>query len=218
MKIIFRRFLKGFIALLPVLVTFWLLSKIVGSVESFAGGIIKTVAGWEKCPSGVGLIAAFFAFVVIGYLLERVSFFQRFYSWASGLLGRIPGVKIIYNAIKDIVGFFDSSKKGDFNKVVKVTLADGTSELGLVTQDSLDGFPKGFADPKKKEVIVLFPWSLQMGGRTKLVPMDMITPIPDMTPDEAFKGIFTAFVSSDEDAENKEDEENGGNGEEKQIC
>lgn len=192
--LIFRWLIKGFLALLPALGTIWVVLKVLGAFETIVGKPLKAEFG-EKfyCP-GMGVAVGLAIIIIIGYLLEKWRFFRWAFSLVGKLLERIPGVKSIYNAIQNSVKFFDASEKGEFNRVVKIHYKDGTSELGLLIRESLSGLPDGIADPGKEEVVVLIPWSFQIGGRIRIVPKDMLTPV-DISPKEAVKLIFTAFVS-----------------------
>jgi len=194
MKKIFKRFIKGFLALLPVFVTVFILYRVGSGAESILGKVLKLILSDRFYVPGMGVLAGFLLIILFGFILE-VRLGDKLYSLFCRLLEKIPGVKSIYSAIKSIVDVFseDSSKKKDFNKVVKVSCPDGTSEIGLMTRDDFSGLPEGIADIETDEVAVLLPWSLQMGGRTVLVPKTSISFI-NMPPEQAFKLVFTGFA------------------------
>jgi uncharacterized membrane protein len=136
----------------------------------------------------------------VGVLLQ-VWLFRKVFALANGLLEKIPGIKSLYGSIRDMVGFFDSSKQKDFDKTVMVSTGDGQTRLmGLVTRESFSDLPEGIGDDQT--VAVYLPMSYQLGGFTVMVPRDRIEAV-DLKVDEALKFVLTAAVS----AETKEEVE-----------
>ena len=79
---------------------------------------------------------------------------------------RLPLVRLVYNATKDLIGAFVGEKKR-FDKPVVVSLtADGAVRgLGFITQESLEQL--GSLDA----VVVYFPQSYAFAGWTFIVPV-----------------------------------------------
>ena len=106
--------LQGVFWILPIaiiaMVILWLYEKIDLIVNS-----LFSLVGFEP-QSNVFLwsIAVVFLLIIILYIVGH--FIEtRLANWTQSILDKIPG----YSTIKDIVGIFNSSKKGD-NKVLVV--------------------------------------------------------------------------------------------------
>ncbi len=197
MKKIGKLFLQGLIAILPIALTLYLIYWLAATAESVLGQAIRFVIRDYYRP-GMGVLAGFFLVLSIGILL-RIWIFRKLLALGEALLQKVPGVKSIYGSIRDLVGFFDASKKKDFDKTVMVSfLDDDTRLMGLVTREAFDDLPKGIGD--KETVAVYLPMSYQLGGFTVMVPRSRIRAV-DLPVDQAMKFVLTAGVS----AENKDD-------------
>ena len=197
MKKIGKLFLQGLIAILPIALTLYVIYWLATTAESVLGQAIRFVIGGYYRP-GMGVLAGFLLVLSIGILL-RMWIFRKVLALSEALLQKLPGVKFVYGSVRDLVGFFDASKKKDFDKTVMVSfLDDDTRLMGLVTREVFDDLPKGIGD--EKTVAVYLPMSYQLGGFTAMVPRSRIQPI-DLTVDQAMKFVLTAGVS----AENKND-------------
>jgi uncharacterized membrane protein len=193
MKTIGKLFLQGFMAILPVVLTLYILSWLVLSAESMLGSLIKLFVPANSYVPGMGVAAGFFIIVGVGILL-RVWLFRKIFQWSELILEKLPFIKSLYGSIRDLMSFFDISKKEDFNKVVLVSLGDENIRLmGLVTREDFSQFSIGI--DHGEAVAVYLPMSYQMGGFTVFVPNTYIRPI-DMSIDEAIRFILTAGVST----------------------
>lgn len=197
MKKIGKLFLQGLIAILPIALTLYVIYWLATTAESVLGQGIRFVIRDYYRP-GMGVLAGFFLVLSIGILL-RIWIFRKLLALGEALLQKVPGVKSVYGSIRDLVGFFDASKKKDFDKTVMVSfLDDDTRLMGLVTREVFDDLPKGIGD--KETVAVYLPMSYQLGGFTVMVPRSRIQAV-DLPVDQAMKFVLTAGVS----AENKND-------------
>jgi uncharacterized membrane protein len=193
MRKIGKYFLQGLIALLPILLTIYILYWLAISAESILGGFIKLVIPDSLYLPGMGVAAGFVLVFCVGILLN-LWLFRKIFQLGEKLLEKLPIVKSLYGSIRDLMGFFDTSKKKDFNKVVMVELADKDTRLmGLVTREDFDELPDGIGN--NKTVAVYLPMSYQMGGFTVFVPNKNIQPV-DMAIEEAMRFTLTAAVST----------------------
>lgn len=196
MKKLGTLFLQGLIAILPIALTVYLVYWLAASAESVLGQAMRFVIGDAYYVRGLGVLAGFLITLGIGVLL-RIWLFRKVFFLGEALLQRIPGIKSLYGSIRDMVGFFDASKRKEFDKTVMVALADENVRLmGLVTREDFGDLPAGIGD--EQTVAVYLPMSYQLGGFTVLVPKAQIRPV-DMTVDQAMQFVLTAGVS----AENK---------------
>jgi uncharacterized membrane protein len=200
MKKLGRLFLQGLLAILPVALTLYALYWLAVSAESLLGGAIKYIIGENLYLPGLGVLSGFLLILGVGLLL-RFWLFRKLFSLGERLLERIPGIKAIYGSVRDLVGFFDSTKERQFDKTVMVTLGDGTTRLlGLVTREDFSDLPEGIGD--KQTVAVYLPMSYQLGGFTVMVPKDRIQPV-DMKVDRALQFLLTAGVAAEGPADKK---------------
>ena len=194
MKKIGKLFLQGLVAILPIALTLYLIYWLATSAESALGGVIKAVVGEDYYVPGLGVLAGFLITLGIGILL-KIWLFRKVFSLGEHILAKIPGIKSLYGSIRDLVGFFDSTKQKEFDKTVMVSLGDGHTRLmGLVTRDSFSDLPEGIGDDRT--VAVYLPMSYQLGGFTIMVPKDRIQPV-DLKVDEAMQFVLTAGVSAE---------------------
>lgn len=193
MKWIGKRFVHGLMAILPIALTLYLIYWLATSAESVLGAVIRYVIGDAYVP-GLGVLFGFLITLGIGVLLQ-LWLFRKVFSLGEALLQKIPGIKSLYGSIRDLVGFFDSSKEKDFDKTVMVAVGDENTRLmGLVTRESFDDLPEGIGD--NQTVAVYLPMSYQLGGFTIMVSKDKIQPI-DMKVDQAMQFLLTAGVSAE---------------------
>jgi len=196
MKKIGKFFLQGLIAILPIALTIYILYWLAVSAESMLGGFIKLFIPEGLYIPGMGVAAGFLIILSVGILL-RLWLFRKLFQWGEDILEKLPLIKSLYGSIRDLMSFFDTSKKKDFNKVVMVNIGDENTRLmGLVTREDFSKMPGGISDGDK--VAVYLPMSYQMGGFTVLVPKKNIQTI-DMSIEEAMRFTLTAAVSTRKD-------------------
>jgi uncharacterized membrane protein len=193
MQKIGKLFLQGLIAVLPVAVTIYVLYWLASSAESLLGGAIKSVISEDLYVPGMGVLAGLLVILGAGILL-RVWVFRRIFRWGERVLGKIPLIKSLYGSIRDLMGFFDSTKKKDFDKVVMVDLADtGVRLMGLVTREDFSTLPEGIGSDET--VAVYVPMSYQIGGYTVIVRKSKVEPV-DMSIEQAMRFTLTAALST----------------------
>jgi uncharacterized membrane protein len=193
MKKVGKLFLQGLLAILPIALTLYAIYWLGTTAEDALGGLITVFVGDSYRP-GMGLVAGLILVFIFGILL-RIWLFRKVFAFAEDLFARIPGIKSIYGSVRDLVGFFDSTKQKDFDKTVMVNFGDGHMRLmGMITREDFTNLPAGIGD--QGTVAVYLPMSYQLGGFTVMVPRDRIQPV-DMKVDEALQFLLTAGVSSE---------------------
>lgn len=161
MKRLLNYFLNGMVLSAPVALTIYVCWRAFSAID-----------GWLRLPiPGVGFLLTIALITLIGFIASNF-LAQRLLSWFEELLNRLPGVRLLYTGIKDVLGAFVGEKKR-FNRPVLITLdpGSGTKALGFLTQDSLDEL--GIAD----HVSVYLPQSYNFAGQTMIVPRDRVTPV-----------------------------------------
>jgi uncharacterized membrane protein len=159
MKRIFNYFLNGLILSAPVALTVYVCWRVFSAID-----------GWLNLSiPGVGFVVTIAVITLIGFVASNF-LAKRALALIEELLNRVPGVRLLYTAIRDVMGAFVGEKKR-FSQPVLVTLdvTAGTKALGFLTQETVDEL--GIAD----HVSVYLPQSYNFAGQTLLVPRDRIT-------------------------------------------
>lgn len=195
-------FLSGLFVLLPIVVTFAIVVWLIGVAETALGGFLRFLVPSDAYLPGMGLVTALGLVFLVGLLTQAI-FFRKIIGWFEHLIERIPMVKTVFSAVKDLTGFIaragDSKKK--MGQVVLIQIPNLPIRLlGFVTVDDLAsvGLPKTVSDADEDTVAVYLPMSYQIGGYTMLLPRSYLTPL-DMGMEEAMRFVITAGLSRSDD-------------------
>ncbi|HET7596003.1 MAG TPA: DUF502 domain-containing protein [Burkholderiales bacterium] len=188
-----RIFLRGLVVVLPIVITLAVVYWLIVSAEALLGGIVRLVLPDRYYTKGLGVllgvILIFAAGLTINVWITRVLIDR-----AEALMARIPIIKSIYGAIRDLAAFFSTDRsKARFHKVVTVTLGDGVRLVGFVTREDFTDQPPALA-PAKDTVAVYLPMSYQIGGFTIFLPRSQVEPV-DMSMEDAMRFTLTAGMS-----------------------
>lgn len=154
-------FIRGAVITVPVVLTVWT-----------AWSAVKWIDGLLGLPiPGIGLLIVIVGIALIGALATNVVT-RAAIGTLDMILARLPLVRLLYTAAKDLMQAFAGEKRR-FNRAVRVQ-PDPALELwflGFVTEDNLDrmGLPGWVA--------VYLPQSYNIAGNLVLVPTDRIVPI-----------------------------------------
>lgn len=162
-----KYFLRGAVITFPVVLTVWVAWEVVTWVDGWLGIDIP----------GLGLLVVLVGITLVGMLATNVVT-RAAIGTLDEILARLPLVRLLYNASKDLMNAFAGEKKR-FNRAVRVQ-PDPTIELwflGFVTADDLsrlglDGW-----------VAVYLPQSYNIAGNLVLVPTDRVVPVAVEGPD-----------------------------------
>jgi uncharacterized membrane protein len=167
-------FIRGLLLTVPTAVTAWLIVQVFTQIDSWLGIGIP----------GLGFVLTLVAITVIGFLGSNLLTAGLLAAFEE-MIERLPLVRLVYNATKDLIGAFVGEKKR-FDKPVVVTMSpDGNIRaLGFITQESLAQL--GIAD----RVVVYLPFSYSIAGWTCIVPTSRVQRLDTSSSD------FMAFVVS----------------------
>ncbi|MDR2017780.1 MAG: DUF502 domain-containing protein [Syntrophobacterales bacterium] len=138
------KFLAGLFILIPVIITIYVIYVVVSSVDAMIYPVIQqvtwTITGMKFYIPGTGLLL----FVLITYAtgIFAANFVgNKILCLGEALLTRIPFVKSICNAVKDMTDTFSSQTKKAFKEVVLVDFpSKDTRAMGFITRrTSIDG-------------------------------------------------------------------------------
>ncbi len=184
--------ITGFITILPVVLTIYLLYWGVVSSEEVMGRALRWAFPDVIYFPGLGTIIGLLLVFAIGLLMKAVLVRQVF-AFGEQILYHLPIIKTVYSAFRDLFDFF-SPKKENFGRVVIVNF--GSIEIiGFVTQEDQERLPESFRD--RDCVLVYLPMSYMIGGYTLLVPNKNIRPC-NLSMDEAMRFALTAGITGKE--------------------
>lgn len=189
-----RIFLRGLVVILPIAITLAVVYWLIVSAEALLGGIVRLILPDKYYRTGLGvalgIVLVFIAGLTINVWATRV-LLER----AEALMERIPVIKSIYGAIRDLAAFLSGDRsKERFHTVVTVSLGEDMRLIGFVTREDFTDQPKALA-PSDDTVAVYLPMSYQIGGFTIFMPRSRVEPI-DMSVEDAVRYTLTAGMSA----------------------
>jgi len=173
MRTLTRSFAQGLLVLAPVAITIWIVVFTVTTLDRWL----------DTSVPGLGIVIAAAGITLIGYLTGNVVG-NRLLQWLEAGMQRVPLIRILYNALRDLFGAFVGSKR-KFDKPVAVEINQhGLKVLGFLTAEHFD-------DPQLEgHVSVYLPESYNFAGNLIVVPRDRVTPL------DADGAEFMAFIVS----------------------
>jgi uncharacterized membrane protein len=165
MKRLVSYFLQGLIILVPVGLTFWVLGGAFLAIDKWTGEQLRL-----PIP-GAGFLATIALITLVGFLGSHF-FTRRLIAAFESLLERLPVVKMLHGALKDLLNAFVGPERR-FDRPVLVDLQPGGAvrALGFITRDSLANY--GLPD----SVAVYFPQAYNFAGQLVVVPRTAVTPL-----------------------------------------
>jgi uncharacterized membrane protein len=188
-KSISKTLLTGFITLLPVILTIYLLYWLAVSSENTMGTALRWVLPNATYFPGLGMIAGLVVVFAVGLLMKAILVRQLF-SFGEKLLYQLPLIKTVYRAMRDLFDFFSPKDEG-LGEVVAVTY-NGAEMIGFITQTDEKKLPESFRGQDK--VLVYLPMSYMIGGFTVFIPREHVRPI-NMSMEEAMRFALTAGIT-----------------------
>ena len=191
-RFISRNVITGLVTLLPVVLTLYFLYWLAVSSETALSELIKFVLPDSMYWPGMGLLASLVVVFVLG-LLMHTYVVQLVFSKGEEVLYRLPLVKTLYRAMRDLFDFFSPASKKEFEQVVSIEIGNtGMKVIGFVTQTEAERLPKDFREDDS--ILVYLPLSYMIGGYAVLVPRSAVRPV-DMSMEEAMRFTLTAGVT-----------------------
>jgi len=187
---------QGLVALLPAILTLYILFWLVSSAETVLGGMLKLLlpSGWYI--PGMGLLAGLVVTFLFGLALNAF-LVRRLLDLGERLADHIPLVKTLYGSLKDFIGFFAKQRDSQFNQVVTMDLEFGGKPMrmiGFVTRSDFNSLPAGIGE--EGEIAVYLPLSYQIGGYTVIVPRSSVKPV-NMSTHRAMGFVVTGGMTTD---------------------
>ena len=188
-KAISKTLLTGFLTIIPVVLTIYLLYWIAVTSEEIMGTALRWVLPQATYFPGLGMIAGLVVVFMVGLLMKAILVRQLF-AFGETILLRLPLIKTVYRAMKDLFDFFKPKDQG-LGEVVAVTY-NGMEMIGFITQTDQQKLPESFREQDK--VLVYIPMSYMIGGFTIFIPHEHVRPLK-MSMDEAMRFALTAGIT-----------------------
>jgi uncharacterized membrane protein len=181
--------LKGLVTILPIGLTIYFVYWLGVTTENLLSKPIKLVIDDANYWPGMGLVTGFLLLFVVG-LAVNAFLVRRVLTFGEDLLLRVPVVKTVYSAIRDMTRLVNTDKKkGDLDRVVTLDYGPGRL-IGFVTQEHAKDLGIGGGDDL---VAVYLPMSYQIGGYTLYVSRSKLTET-DLTVEQAMRIVLTGGV------------------------
>lgn len=191
MKTLGRILLKGLLTILPIVLTLYFMYWLGVTAESLLSGPIKFLLPESFYRPGMGLVAGFLLLIIVG-LLVNAYIVRRVIELGESLLLRVPVVKTVFAALRDLTGLMRvGDAGGDLQRVVLVDFGPGRV-IGFVTQENA-ALPGIGTD--ESLVAVYLPMSYQIGGYTLYLPRDRIEPT-DLSVEAAMRIVLTGGLQN----------------------
>lgn len=176
-------FLTGLLVLLPISVTIWLVAWIIGTIDGILQPIFYLAFG--RTLPGLGFLVVIVLIVAIGGIASRVAG-RKMLEFLESLVLKIPGLRTVYQGIKQIMDSFSKSSRESFMEVVLLEFPrQGMHTIGLVTNMTVtsDG---------ERTLNVFIPTAPNpTSGFLQIVPERDVVPVK-MSIDDALKMIVSA--------------------------
>lgn len=200
MRTLLRLFFQGLLILLPAVITIYLVYAVFTALNntlfSAISRLFQQVFPQLQAGAGTTLLAIAFtlaSITLVGALASN--FLGRFLLGKfEQLMKRIPLVKLLYNALRDLFHAFLGEDKR-FEKPVLVSLGQNgeIKVAGFITAEDLSDWGL------EQEVAVYLPQSYNFAGNLIIVSADRVTPL------EQPAGEVTTFIVSGGVSTHRED-------------
>jgi uncharacterized membrane protein len=154
-------FFQGLIFLAPIGITAYIFYKAFVFIDGLLG-----------LPyTGVGFVITLIGVTLLGFLTSN--FLTRsIFQLLDRLLTRMPFVRLLHSALKDVLtAFVGERRRFDKPVVVEVFPGSGVRAFGFLTRETMEHFQL------HDQVAVYFPQSFNFAGNVLVYPRSQVTPI-----------------------------------------
>ena len=193
MRALKRHFLTGLVVIIPLFLTVYLFVLIFQFFEGILGGFLNNYlkAKFGFYIPGLGLILSLAIVLLAGVIASRFigrKIFNFFESW----YGRLPLIKTIYPAFKQLALFLFAEKETGFKRVVLIEYpAKGIWSIGFLTNEGLQEINDVFNKEMVGVFVVLSPGPFS--GYVVFVPREELK-FPDISVSDALRIVISGGV------------------------
>ena len=185
-----RYFLGGILVIVPLIITYLVLSFLFTKVDGLLSPFIADMINY-KVP-GLGVVATIVLIFLAGFLTANVIGSRLFKIWEIFLI-KTPLVRTIYGSSKQLIEAITTTDKYSFKQVVLAEFpAEGMFSLGFMTQDI-----KANLDEKPADLIAVFIPSTPtpFSGFTMLFAKEKVIPL-EMTVEQGIKFFVSGGIAA----------------------
>lgn len=180
--IFIKFFFQGILIIGPLSATVWIIWSIFKSVDNLVPDISR------QYPGAV-FAAVLLGTALIGFVGSKLILGQLFVSLMDYIVAHIPGVKIIYSSIKDMLASFVGDKRKFTNPVwVRVNETPEIWRIGFLTQHTMS-----FTNLEGM-VSVYLPHSYAISGWVIVTSADNIKPAEGFTAQKAMEFALSGGI------------------------
>ncbi len=202
-------FIAGILALLPIVVTVYLLYFLYNLVVSKASPIVKKIAhqynyNFSEYIFQIGTFILILLIIFIIGIFTRMYLGKLFIKMLDNIMIHIPIARSIYNATKQVIDSFGNTSGSSFSKVVLIEFPRRDMwMIAFLVRDSLSVMQE--ASTKEESVNVFIPTAPNpTSGFIAIVPKKDIREI-DITVEEGIKFVLSiGIINLDKHADIKE--------------
>lgn len=170
MKKLLSYFIQGLAVLVPVVITLYVIVKIISLVVDFflwigiTGNVVLDVI--------LGLVAMFVLVVGTGIMASNY-FFNNLVHLFEKQFEKLPIVRHIYSPVKDFIeAFVGDKKKFKYPVLVQTSSQNNYKEIGFVTQQDLSNLGMD------EYIAVFLPFSYSFAGKMILIKRQHVEVFP----------------------------------------
>jgi uncharacterized membrane protein len=188
--VIKRYFVSGVLVVVPLILTFIVLRFLFEAIDGILQPILEHLLGFY--PKGLGLLTTLLIILLAG-VLTRNLVGARLHTLSERLLVRMPLVRPIYSASKQLLEAVTQTDTHSFNEVALIEYPRlGLYSLCFVTQ-RMDIEVNGSA--RRHVACFVASTPTPISGMTVLVPEDQVSLVA-MTIEEGIKFVVSGGVAS----------------------
>ncbi len=187
--------MAGALVVVPLAATMWVIAWIGGMFSGMGYSLLETLglaekfnATYEPYAGVVGVLAVLVMVYLVG-LLANFWMFRKVFGLVDRLLSSLPGIKTIYESIRDLLTLFGGDSKNMGHAVLYTPPGLGYKQLGILTNEH----PAGLAEGDDR-VIVYLPMGYMIGGPCIYAKPEDVERL-DISVETALKLSATAFIS-----------------------
>jgi len=187
-KFLRKYFITGILVLLPLIITLYIVVFAFNLVDGRLRNLIYYYTGY-RIP-GAGFLIFLLLIFLAGVFTQNVVG-RQLLNWGEAVLRRIPVVKSIYSAIKQVMEVFAADRSEAFQKVVMVEYPRrGIYMLGFLTGEA----PVAVKQKAGQELLFVFVPATPPGhGYLLMLPRQDVL-ILDMSVEEGLKLVLSAGI------------------------
>ncbi len=190
---LWNTFIKGLAAIMPVAVTLYVVYWLGTTAEAKLGALLTLVLPVHWYRPGMGLTIGFLFVLAVG-LMVNAYVVRSIIRLGEAWLARIPVVKTIYGALKDLTRFLPAGgAHRDLKRVVTWRMG-GARLIGFVTAEDVSG--NIFRGAAGDFVAVYFPLSYAIGGHTLFVPRAELEE-SELSAEQAMRLVLIGGISAE---------------------